>query len=249
MRRTLVVPAAGMGTRLRSTLPKPLTLVMGRPMILHILARFQPYCERAVIVIHPSTRAALSACLSSSPLPIVFAEQPEPTGMLDAILLSDESVRSTRPDRVWICWCDQVLLRSETLDRVAARERELPTPSAVFPTSVVRDPYIHFDRDPTGKLIAVRQRREGDSMPDTGETDSGVFAVSTEAFTDRLSEYAADAAIGKRTGERNFLPFFPWLARYSLVATVPVEDTIETMGINSPEELAAAESYLRTRDD
>jgi len=93
MRRTLVVPAAGLGTRLRSSVPKALTTVMGRPMILHILARFQPHCERAVIVINPPARAAFNACLSSPPLPIVLAEQPEPTGMLDAILLAEEGVR------------------------------------------------------------------------------------------------------------------------------------------------------------
>jgi len=125
----------------------------------------------------------------------------------------------------------------------------MPDPAAVLPTAVVRNPYIHFDRDATGRLIAVRQRRERDPMPDVGETDAGVFSMSLEAFSHQLREYAAQAPIGGTTMERNFLPFFPWLAAHSIVATVPVEDPIETMGINSPEDLAAAESYLRAGGD
>ena len=38
MNRVLVVPAAGMGTRLGSAVPKALTLVAGRPMIDHVLS-------------------------------------------------------------------------------------------------------------------------------------------------------------------------------------------------------------------
>ena len=245
MKRTLVIPAAGMGTRLRSHLPKLLTPVAGQPMIAHILARFRPYCDEVVIVINPAARDA-AGCLSSSGNPVTLVEQVTPSGMLDAILLADEAVRATQPDRVWICWCDQVLLSAETLERMADRERDSTPPTAVFPTACLRDPYIHFDRDAAGTLIGVRQRREGDQMPEVGETDSGVFGLSAEAYTVWLREYAGRAVPGKATAERNFLPFLPWLAARSTVATVAVMDTIETLGINSPEDLAVAESYLRS---
>lgn len=245
MRRTLVVPAAGMGTRLRSTLPKLLTPVAGQPMIAHILARFRAYCERVVVVIHPSAHDAAAAYVSSAPLPVNLVEQVQPTGMLDAILLAEDAVRGTHPSRVWICWCDQVLLSAETLERMAACERDTPPPTAVFPTARMRHPYIHFDRDGTGRLIAVRQRREGDQMPDVGETDAGVFGLSPEAYTLWLREYAAQAVPGETTTERNFLPFLPWLAARSTVVTVAVKDAIETLGINTLDDLAVAESHLR----
>ena len=245
MKRTLVVPAAGMGTRLRSHLPKLLTPVAGQPMIAHILSRFRPYCDEVVLVINPAARDAAAGYLSSSSNPVTLVEQVTPSGMLDAILLAEEAVRATPADRVWICWCDQVLLSAETLERMADRERDSTAPAAVFPTACLREPYIHFDRDGAGTLIGVRQRREGDQMPEVGETDSGVFGLSAEAYTVWLREYAARAVPGKATAERNFLPFLPWLAERSLVATVAVKDPIETLGINSPEDLAVAESHLR----
>jgi hypothetical protein len=72
----------------------------------------------------------------------------------------------------------------------------------------------------------------------------GLFAMSVAAYGERLPAYAREAAIGSITGERNFLPFIPWLARTDRVTTFPCEDPMEAVGINTPEELALVEQYL-----
>jgi len=244
MKRTLIVPAAGQGTRLRSSLPKALTPVAGQPMISHVLGRFDRWCSAAVLVVAPAARPAFEAYLAGAPVVATLVEQANPTGMLDAILLAADQVRSTRPERVWICWCDQVLLAASTLERMARDEGMSPAPSAVVPTARVTSPYIHFDRDEQGRLAKVRQRREGDVMPDVGEADSGVFSLSADAYFRALPDYAAAHDRGGRTNERNFLPFLPWLAQRAAVRTIPVSDAIETLGINTPEDLAVAESHL-----
>jgi bifunctional N-acetylglucosamine-1-phosphate-uridyltransferase/glucosamine-1-phosphate-acetyltransferase GlmU-like protein len=178
-------------------------------------------------------------------MPAMLADQIEPTGMLDAILLAGDAVRKGQPDRVWICWCDQLLLSAETLERMAVREAETPEPAAVFPTARLRDPYIHFDRDGADRLIAVRQRREGDRMPADGESDAGVFGLSARAYAEWLPEYASQPALGRTTAERNFLPFLPWLAARAAVVTVAVKDAIEAQGTNTIEDLALVERHLR----
>jgi len=244
MTRGLIVPAAGLGTRLRSDLPKALTPVAGRPMISHVLSRFERWCDFVTIVSHPSARGAMEELAASAPRPTAVVEQPQPTGMLDAILLAAETVRGWTPDRVWICWCDQVLLSAETVQRIADREAHSPAPAGVVPTAHVPDPYIHFDRDATGTLVRVRHRREGDAMPDQGETDAGVFALSADAYLTQLPAFAGNPALGMATGERNFLPFLPWLAARATVVTVEVFDPIEVRGINTPEDLALAAQRL-----
>jgi hypothetical protein len=109
----------------------------------------------------------------------------------------------------------------------------------------VRDePYIHFDRDRSGRIARVLQRREGDTMPARGESDMGLFALSRRAFVDLLPEYARAASPGAGTHERNFLPFIPWAAARAGVSTFPCENPMEAIGINTPEELAAVEAYL-----
>ena len=241
MTRTLVVPAAGRGTRLGSPVPKALTPVAGRPMIEWIVDRHRPYCDRVVLVVHPGDRPAVEAAARRIDAAIVLAEQPAPTGMLDAILAGRESALAASPDRVWITWCDQVLISAGTTARLARMEASAP--AAVFPTSMQRDPYIHFDRAADGTLASVRQRREGDAMPPVGESDAGLFSLSRQSFAVDLPAFAAGAGHGGATAERNFLPFLVWLAARTPVVTFEVP-AHESLGVNTPADLAAVERHL-----
>jgi len=94
----------------------------------------------------------------------------------------------------------------------------------------------------------VLHRREGDDMPARGESDMGLFALSADACFGMLPRYAKEVVAGAGTGERNFLPFIPWVARRGEVITFPSEDPEEAIGVNTPEELSAVEAYLQRRD-
>lgn len=246
MIRTLVVPAAGRGTRLQSQQPKLLTLVLGRPMIDHVLERHRPFCESAVVVVDPAARAATERYLDSTARrEVTVVEQPHPTGMLDALLAAEAAVGRIGPARVWITWCDQVAISRRTLERLDALDREPAAAALALPTVRASSPYTHFDRDGAGRITGVRQRREGDEMPADGESDAGLFSLSLAAFAENLPRFAAETGPGRRTGERNFLPFVPWLAARTRVATLALDDAIEAVGINTPDELARVERHLR----
>jgi hypothetical protein len=96
-------------------------------------------------------------------------------------------------------------------------------------------------------VIGVLQRREGDEMPLSGESDMGVFSLSPQACFDLLPIYAREAAAGAQTGERNFLPFVAWLAARGILRTSACTDRREALGINTPEDLAAVAAYLAGR--
>ena len=89
-----------------------------------------------------------------------------------------------------------------------------------MPTVMQPRPYIHLERDAEGRIIRVLHRREGDPMPEVGESDMGLFALSLATYLDRLPAYANQVEIGRTTGERNFLPFIPWLARTETIVDV-----------------------------
>lgn len=242
MKRSLVIPAAGFGTRLGSALPKALTPVAGQPMIGHVLDACAAFVDCVVVVVNPAARRPMIDYLKTRSQPFAIAEQAAPTGMLDAILAAHDRLAHVKA-RVWIAWCDQVLLSHETLQRVATAELAEPPPAAVFPTTQQPSPYIHFDRDSTGQLSGVRQRREGDEMPPVGESDAGMFSLSWPAY-EALATFKEQATSGRATGEVNFLPFLPWLAVAGPVCTVPLGDVVEARGINTPEDLAFAEAHL-----
>ena len=249
MNRTLIIPAAGRGSRLGSDIPKVMYPIAGRPMIDHLLDLYAEAAARAVVVLSPGFEDLVRAHCSANPAwagRIDYTLQHRADGMLPAILTAAPAIAAHRPESVWITWCDQVAIRPATVRRLM----DLTASGAdlVFPTVRKREPYIHFDRDAAGAIVAVRHRREGDAMPETGEGDSGLFALSARAYFEHLPRFAAEAAAGgaqgSGTGERNFLPFIPWMARRGIVLTCGLEDEIESLGVNTPSDARIIEDYF-----
>ncbi len=244
----LVIPAAGAGTRLQSTTPKVLSPVNGRPMIDHLFDRYRKTVSRWVLVLHPSfegfVREHVQAVAGN--LDVAYALQPQATGMLDAILLAQEETAATNPDRIWITWCDQIGVHPATVAALTRMSEEHPSAHVILPTVTQAEPYIHFARDARGRISAVKQRREGDVMPQTGESDMGLFSLSPDAYFGALVQYGREAAQAASTRERNFLPFFPWLTRHGhSVLTFPAADPLEAVGVNTPDDRRRLEAYLR----
>lgn len=246
MRRLLIIPAAGRGSRLGAAKPKPLVHVNGRPMLDHLADAYRPFADHLVVIAHPSFAAEIAAW--ARPLGNVsVAVQATPTGMLDAILEAAPIVTEQQPDSIWITWSDQVAVLPATLERLAAVDAATPPPALALPTVTRPAPYTHFERDPSGRIVHFLQRREGDAMPAAGESDMGVFSLTRETFEIDLRDYARDVPRGSATGERNFVPFVAWLARRKPVVTFPCTDPAEAIGINTPEELREVEAWLRAR--
>jgi hypothetical protein len=76
----------------------------------------------------------------------------------------------------------------------------------------------------------------------------GLFAMTRETFEHDLPAYAAEVTTGAGTGERNFVPFVPWLAARRDVRTIACSNPMERIGINTPQELEQVAAWLRTRD-
>lgn len=244
--RLLIVPAAGLGSRLAADRPKLLVSVGGVPMIDRILKLFSGVVSAAVVVVNPAFEPDVRRHLGGSPVVVSTVVQSRPTGMLDAIMLAGEAVRTAIPDEVWIVWCDQVAIHPATVQRLAGMAASHP--ALALPTVTRQHPYVHLRRDARGRIDAVLHRREGDAMPENGESDMGLFALSREAYVDLLPAFAREVSTGSATGERNFLPFIAWVSRRRDVVTFAATDQMEAVGVNTPEELRAVERYLSERE-
>lgn len=244
MRRLLVIPAAGRGSRLGWHGPKALCPVAGRPMLDHLLERYDALVDRFVVIAAPDAQDLIRRHLEPIDDRADCVVQLQPTGMLPAVLCAMAPIEAHAPDEVWITWCDQIAIGAQTVRRLADEMDRHPEAEMIFPTVQQEPPYIHFVRDPRGRIISVRQRREGDEMPAIGESDAGLFALRLSAYVQRLVEYDRGRVEGAGTGERNFLPFIPWLAARTEVRTFAVGDAREAVGINTPADLAVIEDYL-----
>jgi bifunctional UDP-N-acetylglucosamine pyrophosphorylase/glucosamine-1-phosphate N-acetyltransferase len=244
----LIIPAAGAGTRLQTSTPKVLSPVNGRAMIDYLFDRYRHAVGRFVVVLHPSFESSVSEHVRAlaPDARVEYAQQLEPTGMLDAILLATDAVKKSETARIWITWCDQIGVHPKTIETLRSMSDEHAAVPVILPTSQQTNPYIHLERSPAGGIHAIRQRREGDRMPSVGESDMGLFSLSPGAFFNQLPRFGRETAQARGTRERNFLPFLPWLTGHGqAVMTFASTNDMEAIGINTPEDRRRLEGYLR----
>ncbi len=219
-------------------------------MLDRLLDLYAPWVGRTTVVVNSDSEGAIRRHCATRRVPIDFVVQAKPTGMLDAILLAMPSVTAGRSDVIWITWADQVAVHPDTVARLAAVSGD-PDVAMALPVSHQERPYTFLERDSAGRIAAIRHLREGDALPAEGESEMGLFSVSREAFLTDLPAFDSEHrhALGTATGERNFLPFIPWLSLRKRVVTFPCREEIEAIGVNTPEELAAVEAALRVRGE
>jgi bifunctional N-acetylglucosamine-1-phosphate-uridyltransferase/glucosamine-1-phosphate-acetyltransferase GlmU-like protein len=109
------------------------------------------------------------------------------------------------------------------------------------------EPYIHFERDSGGGISGLLQRREGDRMPAEGESDTGFFCFRAARLRSCLEELRKTSLRGNATGEFNFLPVIPLLARSGIVVSPRIMTLEETVGVNSKEDAALLRPILEKR--
>jgi hypothetical protein len=201
-----------------------------------------------VLVVAPSAVDEFTAFMTTRAEPIELAVQLAATGMLDAITAAAPAVERHRPGRVVVTWCDQIAVSPLTVRRLYQRAMATDAPALVLPTIEMSGPYIHFDRELGGRIVRVLERREGDPMPARGEADLGLFDMALDVYLQDLLAFARETQPASATGERNFLPFVPWLAARASVETIAGISPMEAVGINTPQDLAVVQAYLASQD-
>lgn len=243
---TLIIPAAGKGSRLGHSHPKILYPIAKTTPLEILLKRFGPYVNRTLLIVSPSGKPAIETKLNGDP-GVSLVTQETPTGMVDAILKASPSL--SEDENVIIVWGDQVLLSDKTVQTAIQLffSQNSSIPHAVLPLVKTQKPYVHFDRNSLGEITRCRLRRENDSMPENGDSDCGLFLLKGKLIKDSLETFAhLRNQKGKITGEVSFPPFFPYLQAKGIpVFTSLVENAEEAIGLNDRNDLAQIEKVLR----
>jgi bifunctional UDP-N-acetylglucosamine pyrophosphorylase/glucosamine-1-phosphate N-acetyltransferase len=243
-----VIAAAGKGSRLGYDHPKILFPVAGRSILEWLLRLLLPNCQTAVFVLSPEGRSEIEPELERlAPGRYQIAIQPVPTGMGDAVDIGAAAVAT--PQTV-VLWGDQVAIRPASLEAILRLHQGSFAPDLTIPTVFRPEPYIHFERDQDGSISALKQAREGDAMPPTGESDTGLFCFRTSVLRSLLAKLRTQpAAQGRATAEFNLLPVIPFAARNGFrVLTPHLMAVEETVGINAPSDAVRIEPFLRNTE-
>lgn len=241
---TAIIPAAGRGTRLQFDLPKALFPLKGIALIDWVVDRVSFGVSRIVVVISPKDEPHFREWLvgRADAAKITLAFQPIPLGTVDAILCAESKINTRN---TVVAWGDHYSIRRKTVQLTFQVHEAVPEASLTFPTCERKNPYIAVQRDKRGKITGVEQAREKKTPIEFGENDCGLFAFTTKHLFEVLHGARRDGALlGKFTNELNLLTLLPTFESRGKVSTLRIADISETMGVNTREEVQAAEVVL-----
>ena len=236
----IVVLAAGLGTRMKSRLPKVMHPIAGLPMIRHVLATLETLApDRLVFVIGDEMEGVKRAV---APYPTVVQQERLGTG--HAVMAARSVLRGFEGD-VLIVYGDTPLLSSETLARVLQARRAAPHPAVVVLGFRPADPgaYGRLVVDADGMLQAIVEAKDAtEQQLRIGLCNSGVMAVEAARLFPLLDRIDDNNAKGEY-----YLTDIIALARRDGLACGVIEGReSELLGINSRIELARAEQVVQT---
>lgn len=236
---TVIVAAAGRGTRLSSDLPKSLFPIdeQGTTMLDHQMSKFMGLGINAFAVVSP---LVLSLLQRDQGMGRDFYIQDKPTGMGDALFVAREAI--SKSDTVLFTWVDQLGLTSETISRtVANAEGSL---RYVVPCLTKGRPYTGLKWGANG-VVAAYETREGDKVPEGVVSDVGLFGFTNgERLVTAWDNFCGEERRGAVTREMNFLQFLPWLSSRGWEGVKIEAQASDGLSVNTQEEL---ENWRRGR--
>lgn len=242
MKITAVLLAAGQGTRMKSSLPKVLHPVAGKPMIRHALnAVAQATTETPVVVVgHGSDE--VKAYLGESAQTVL--QEPQ-LGTGHAVMQA-ESILRDKTDMVIVCYADMPLLRGETLKKLVQTQQRNQGPISML-TVIADDPrgFGRILRKADGTVEAIVE--EYVATPEQAkikELNVGGYCFNASWLWDALKRIPKNPKKGEY-----YLTDIVELASQdglSVHATV-MGDIEETIGVNTRIHLSEVETAMRRR--
>ncbi len=227
-----ILLAAGLGTRMRSALPKALHPIAGRPMLRHLLAAVEQAFDRVVVVVGPDMPALERA---AAPHPTVV--QRERLGTGHAALQAAPLLDGYEGD-VAVLYADNPLITAATLQRLkAARGEARLALLAMRPADPARYGRVLTDR--TGAVTRVVEWADAEEEERAVTLcNAGVVCAPARDLFRWLRAVRNDNAKGEY-----YLTDVVALANADGVRVAAVEaPEAELRGINSRVELAEAEA-------
>ena len=240
---TIVILAAGQGTRMRSATPKVLHPLCGRPLV-HWPIHAAREAGAGRIVVVDSAARPLDGHL---PEDVVLAVQQHPNGTADAV---QAAAGAFPEDGTVVVLSGDVPLVTADFVRELVAAHTASGAAATMATMVLDEPgdYGRVLRDADGGVVGVVEaKKAGDATAEQlaiREVNTGIFAFDARALRAALPLVGTDNAQGER--------YLPDVLRLLRAATQPiaahvVDDPDLTLGVNDRADLAAVRAIAQAR--
>jgi bifunctional UDP-N-acetylglucosamine pyrophosphorylase/glucosamine-1-phosphate N-acetyltransferase len=236
-----VILAAGQGTRLKTSRPKVLHRLGGRPLIEYAVAAAQALAAEPPVLVVGHSADEVRAALGER---VRYVTQEQQLGTGHAMMQTEAALRG-QSDLVLVTYGDMPLIRAETLRKLV--EAQIGNPGPLTMLTVISPRPSDFGRivrDANGKVTAIVEAAQ--AAPEQlrlTELNPGAYCFNADWLWRTLpklnvspkGEYYLTDMVGLAVAEGGH------------VAAVTIEDETETLGINTRAQLAQAEAALRQR--
>jgi bifunctional UDP-N-acetylglucosamine pyrophosphorylase / glucosamine-1-phosphate N-acetyltransferase len=245
-----IVLAAGKGTRMKSDLPKVLVPIAGRPMLDFVLDMLDACGVRRQLIVvgyrsdlvreHLAARRTTCSTPAASASELVFVEQTEQLGTGHAVMVCRPALAGVNGP-VLIVTGDSPLVRPETIRDLLAQFAKT-APACLMGTAHKENPQGlgRIVRDGAGRFEAIVEER--DATPEQRkitEVNMSCYVFNAADLLWSLERLKADNA-----QREYYLTDCPGLLRREgrAVEAAPLLTPIETLSINTPDELREVET-------
>lgn len=238
---SVVIMAAGDGTRMRSSLPKVLHRAAGKPLVGHVVAAAQGVGAASIALVVPVEHTALRETLGDD---FVYAVQDPPRGTGDAAACGLRALGGNAGELVLVVNGDGPCIRPETLQSMLDARGDA---DAVFLTVTRDDPtgYGRIVRDADGSLQRIVEESDCSAeQRGISEVNAGVYLFEAGMMATALDALTPDNA----QGELYLTDALEVVNRLGgRVALYHHDDIEDVQGVNTRAELATAEATLQRR--
>ena len=241
----VIILAAGLGTRMKSSTIKILHRAAGRPIVDYVLDVAADLSPNPPVMVIGYQREAVQKSIGERAR---YAVQEQQLGTGHAVLQAAPAIEAggVEGKRVLILSGDVPLTRPETL-RGLIEEHERAGNALTLLTMKLDDPamYGRIVRDPSGGVVRIVEAKDAsEDEKRIDEVNAGIYVFNGEHLFDHLRNLSTDNAQGEY-----YLTDLLAILRDAgqRVGAMVVRDPTEVIGVNSRGELAQVEAEIQRR--
>lgn len=238
---SVVILAAGEGTRMKSRLPKVLHELGGMSIIKWVLSVAKSLSPEKIILVVGHESKQVKKELADSK--IIFVEQKKQLGTANALLQTKKYLGNYKNDILVLCG-DAPLLQRPTLVRLIDSHKKNNNDMSIL-SAEAPDPFSYgrIVRAPYGNVLKIVEEKDAiDSQKKIKEINSGVYCFKSPLVWEVLKSIKTD----NKKHEYYLTDTVEILnSRNRKVSACQFAEFCETLGINNRYDLSVAESIIR----